>query len=219
MPPLRQHGRPRHQKQSLVHFLLDSCRPSVHLWLHRRRMPHLQLPPAAREPTRRKGHGQRRRSTSRPVLPSTGATSRTTTHAIRLRRTDASLCAQLSRKQAAVSVGLCGCILLVGVIWALVVLICVLGFRGNKPGVVAKRFTGDEEDSITILPCVGSVFGPCLCWEHASPVSHVSWTSHGPLSWKSLQIRCPNQFQHLQNMVQDTLCPGHVNYWPGVDST
>lgn len=58
--------------------------------------------------------------------------------------------------------GLCGCILLLGLMWALVVLVCVLGFRGNKPGVVAKRFTRDTGDSITILTCAESVVGPCL---------------------------------------------------------
>lgn len=46
--------------------------------------------------------------------------------------------------------GLCGCILLLGLIWGLVVLVCVLGFRGNKPGVVAKWFIGDAGDPISL---------------------------------------------------------------------
>jgi hypothetical protein len=116
------------------------------------------------------------------------------------------LCVQLSRKQAAMRVGLCGCISLVGVIWALVVLVCVLGFRGNKPGVVAKRFTGDEGDSITILPCVGSVVGPCLCFVCLARQAYLLVLCHGRVCIDDARTSSGT----AEHGPKHSPCPGHV---------
>lgn len=167
-------------------------------------MPHLQLPPAAREPTRRKGHGQRRRSTSRPVLPSTGATSRTTTHAIRLRRTNAWLCAVMQETSHHEG-RLCGCILLVGIIWALVVLVCDLGFRGNKQAwccgeMVHKR---RRRSSCNFAMCRKRGRAVSL---YVLPTRHVPWF----FVMEESAYTMPESVPARQNMVQDALCPGYV---------